>query len=183
MKTSVFSFSDFGVLGGLGLLLYGAVKVATICKKIDVSVSDLASKTNVDIEQSMVDKAVETAVTNEVRKAVTGTAARVGEQVRADLQKSISTEVKAQYNDISDKVTKQVAEEVGKIDEPKLREKVAVKAEKIVLDKLEGSTNEALAKLNKQLGITLKTYEGIGETINTFLGGKRNGGGFRISMD
>lgn len=183
MKTTAFNFSDFGVLGGLGLLLYGAIKVAAICKKIDVSVSDLANKSSVEIEQTVVNKAVETAVDREVKKAVSGTAARVGDQVRGDLQKAIATEVKAQYNNISDKVTKQVAEEVGKIDEPKLREKVAAKAEQIVLDKLEGSTNEAIGKLNRELGIMLKTYEGIGNVINNFTGGKQHGNGFRISMD
>ena len=182
-NNSVFSLQDLGGLGLIGLAIYGGIKLwklNDISKKVDLTIRDMTDKTPVDINKALVDKAITNAVDREVRTAVGEVSKVVANQVRADLNKEIRTDVKAHYDEMKAEVSKKISDQVAKIDETALRKEVSERAEEKVLDKLEGSTDEALAKFNRGLGNITKIYEGIS---NVMSGTKGNGNGLRLSFD
>lgn len=174
--------TDLGLLGAFGLLIYGGVKLYQVAKKLDMSVTDLSKKTPVEISDAAVNSAVEKAVERETKVAVGNATRQIVDGVRGEMEKEVRAEVKSQYDNISDKVTDQISEEVGKINETDLRQQVSKKAEKIVLNKLEHSTDEAIANMNRGLGKIISIYDGISDRLN---GDKKHssGGGLRLLVD
>lgn len=176
--------TDLGALGLVGCVIYGGIKLwqlRKVAKKLDMALEDIAEKTPIEIQQATVDKAIETAVNREVQPMVVSASRKVTDQIRSDMNRDIRAEVKARYDDISEKVTKEISAKVASIvDEKDLKRRIEDKAEELVVDKLDGTTDEALEKFNRGLGKYLKFYEGIGDLIS---GNRNNGNGFQVKFN
>ena len=105
-----------GLFGIGALALYNSKQTSDMAKKINLSVADLSSRTPVDIQQHIVDKAIERAVDREVYKAAHSAAVEVGKAIRADMDGMIRKDVDAVYSDMKGKVEDHVTELVSKID-------------------------------------------------------------------
>lgn len=168
MKGLEFGWTDLGGLGLLGLAIYGGIKLiqlSSIGSKLDMSIKELSASTPVDIQKSMVDRAVERAVDREVHKAVADTARRVGEEVRGDLRKEVKTAVQSQYSDISDRVTKQVAKEVSDLRQDDIVKRITDRAEDLVVDRINEETRKAAAKFGKGMDGFMDLYGGFARWV------------------
>ena len=176
MKGFGFGWSDLGVLGLIGMAIYGGIKLAqmnSIAKKVDMSIKTLSDSTPVEIQKGVTEKAVEQAADREARREVRACVKRIGEAAVEQVTKEVKDEVQRQKADISERVTKQVAEEVKNIHQEELVKKIVDKAEDLVADKIEEERRKAAAKLNKGLESVLDIYDGISKRV---FGGRQSNG-------
>lgn len=147
--------------------------------KLDLTLDDINKKAPVDIEDAVVNKAIERAVEREVRIAVNDTARRVREDIHDEIKKEVKKEVEAQYNKIAEEVSDKISDQVAQIDEYALKDRVTKKAEEKVMRKLDGCLDGALGMFNNQLGNVNKIYQNIADTIS---GNKNNNQGFNLKI-
>ena len=91
-------YGVFGIvlgLCGLGWAAYQSKKMNDAAKKINTTVDEMADKTPVEIEQSMIDKALEVAVD----RAVTAKASVAVSELKKDIHSEIEKEVRRELND------------------------------------------------------------------------------------
>lgn len=188
--TNRFSFGGSGIIGiGIGLLglaygAYQAMKIRKTCDRLDVVFDDVDRKTNIDIEETVVEKAVERAVSRKVDQAATEAIKAVRGDIHSEIEKRVRKEVDAQYKDISDEVSEKLSELVADIDVYALKEKVTKKAEEKIVKKFDGALDGLLGDFNRNLGTVSKIYNSINGALAPNGGGSRyRGDNNRIVLD
>ena len=178
MKTN-FNFDAAGTFGilfglaGLGFAAWQAKKHDDLAKKLDLSIEELAKKTPVEISDSMVEKAVQTATDREVKAAVH----EASKSVKTEANKTLCAEVQKEVNAAKDTIKAEVGEvisrQVALIDEGTARAEVVKRAEEKVLQKFDGSLdnvlNEAREECRRRLNSVTKSWESIADWAETLL--------------
>lgn len=173
-----------GIIGiGIGILgvLYTAyenhkMREANVdaSKKLDMTMDEVSKKANVEVEQQIVDKAIERAVERQVQIAVTDTARRVREDIRNDIDKAVRKEVENQYKTISEEVAEAVSERVSHINEDRLREQIAKRAEDRIVNKFDGEVKTMVSKYGQQVGSLIDLTNTFKNAISGSVGGNGN---------
>lgn len=165
-------FDNFvGLLGvsaglvGLGYGLAMHTKMAKIGEKLDCSIEDLANKTDIDIPDDMIERAVEKAVNREVRDAVKKASDAAVTAVKRDIHKQVADTVEAEYSDIKDKVLEELINEAAKIDAKRVRADIEKAAKEIALEKFEANLDDILDKHNTELENVTKIYKAIADAV------------------
>lgn len=151
---------------GVGWSIYQTTKLKETSNKIDMTLDEINKNAPVDIQEAVVNKAIERAVEREVRLSVVDTARRVREDIYEQIRNEVRKEVENQYNKIADEVSEKISEQVAQIDEYALKDRVTKKAEEKVMKKLDGCLDGALGMFNNQLGNVNKIYQNIADTIS-----------------
>lgn len=162
------------VLGGIaaiGYAIYNTSKLSKTSEKLDLTLDEVSRKTNIDVEQSIVDKAIERAVDRRVAAATNDAVKRIREDIHSSIESTVKKEVEAQYKLVSDEVSEKISSQVAAIDEYAFKEKVMRKAEDKIIKKFDGSLDGLLGDFNRKLSSVSKIYENIEDT----LGGRRKG--------
>lgn len=175
------------VLGGIaaiGYAVYNTNKLSKTSEKLDMTLDDISKKTNIDVEQSIVDKAIERAVDRRVASATNEAVKRIREDIHSSISNTVKKEVEAQYKLVSDEVSEKISSQVAAIDEYAFKEKVMRKAEDKIIKKFDGSLDGLLGDFNRRLSSVSKIYENIEDT----LGGRHrnnsnNGRSFTVNLD
>lgn len=125
-----FNFEGFGILGligGIAAVGYSIWKTNKISnqmsdttKKLDMSIEDVERKTTIDIEQSIIDAAIDKAVKAKVDLAANEAVAAVKSDMHQTISSKVKKEVDEQYNRISDDVTAKITSEIEGITKEKL---------------------------------------------------------------
>lgn len=175
-------------IAGIAYAVYRENKMIETTKKIDMTIDAVSASSNVDIQQAVVDKAIEKAVDREVRRAIDDTARRVREDIQAEIHKSVKKEVEAQYKSIGEEVSDKISSIVSDIDEVAFKEKIAKRAEEKVMKKVDSVVNGAASTFMNTVGEKLKfakDFSNMMADISGYNGRNNNGGGngFRISLD
>lgn len=153
---------------GIGYALGTHSKMAKVSEKLDMSIEDLASKTPVDIPDSIVEHATEKAVAYEVKQAVSKVTDVVLKDVKRDIHKQVSDAVESEYSDIKDIVLAEVTNEAAKIDVKRVRADVERAAKEAVLEKLDDNMDDILESFNDQLKNTSRIYNSIADTMGKY---------------
>ena len=81
---------------GIGYAICAHTKLSKVSERLERSIDDLASDTEIDIPEDLVNKAVEKAVQTEARRAVeratTETIAALKKDIHAEVQKAVDKE-------------------------------------------------------------------------------------------
>ncbi len=165
---------------GIGYGIYQGYKSSETAKKLDMTIEDLAKKTPVDIQQSVVDRATERAIEREVRIAVNDTAKAVRSDAQDEIKREVGKAVNAVYEDLSKDVVDRISEQVAKIDEYALKEKITKEAEKMILKKFDGELDGVLGLFQHNL----RTVSKIHDNIESALTGRKDDddGGFSFKL-
>lgn len=169
-NNNLFSLSELGGLGLLGMLVYGGVKLiqlSGIAKKVDTSVRDLSKMTVVEVEQSLVDKAASEAMDREIRRIVEQSGRSVANHINYEVNTKVRDAVKSQYEDIACKVVKKIGDELAGMDRTEVTRRIERRAEEMVVEKLDHATDEALDKFNKKLNKMTKAMAKSTEAVVT----------------
>ena len=158
-------------VAGIGFSIYETSQNKKVAEKVDLTIREISEKETIDIQDALVNKAIERAVEREVRIAVADTARRVREDIHDTVKNEVRKEIEREYNKISEEVSDKISEQVAQIDEYALKKRVEAKAEEKVMRKLDGCLDGALGMFNNQLGNVNKIYQNIQETLS---GGKSN---------
>lgn len=156
-----------GVVGGiLGLLGLGYgiamhTKLSKVSERLDTSINDLAGNMEIDIPESLVNKAVEKAVAVEAKKAVATAANEAMDELKRDIHRNVSAAVDKEYNHIKDTVLAKVTEEAAKIDVTRVRREIERKAEETALAKFNDNLDDILTRFNDNLNNVSKIYSSM----------------------
>ena len=164
------NYGPIGLLLTIGMLGYSIwdnrktrAKVDELAKKIDLSMDEIEDKATIDIQESLVKKAVQRAADRKTEQAVYDMARDVKDDMEAEIRKKVDREVQEKYEKISDEVTEAIAERVAAIDEAALKEKVTRKAEDKLSRRLDGMVDGIVSMLNGNLGSANKLRQNITE--------------------
>lgn len=127
MKLNSDSLFSFGVFG-LGLIAIGYAigvhsRMKAVADKLDTSIDKIANDAEVEIPSKLIEHAVQKAVDRESYTAVRRATDVVVESLKREISDQVSTAVKASYDSIADNVTSEIAKNVAKIDEVRLKKR------------------------------------------------------------
>ena len=154
----------------LGYVLAGASVVAAVyCGKklkdvmgvVNSAVTDVSSLTYIDVQQAVVDKAVEKAAQNAAGKAVKATEGLMTSMV----ERAVTSAVVNAKEPLKQAVTEKLAREVAMIDKSELVEAVEEQAKAMILEKFEGRLDGIAADFSRNLENVGKIYQSIAETM------------------
>lgn len=154
----------------LGYVLAGASVVAAVyCGKklkdvmgvVNSAVTDVSSLTYIDVQQAVVDKAVEKAAQNAAGKAVKATEGLMTSMV----ERAVTSAVINAKEPLKQAVTEKLAREVALIDKSELVEAVEEQAKAMILEKFEGRLDGIAADFSRNLENVGKIYQSIAETM------------------
>ena len=154
----------------VGYVLAGASVVAAIyCGKklkdvmgvVNSAITDVSSLTYIDVQQAVVDKAVEKAAQNAAGKAVKATEGLMTSMV----ERAVTSAVVNAKEPLKQAVTEKLAREVALIDKSELVEAVEEQAKAMILEKFEGRLDGIAADFSRNLENVGKIYQSIAETM------------------
>lgn len=155
-------------MGGLFVTGGSAIyyKLHKIANMLGLSVIELSKKTNIDVDKSLVDEAIQTAVKREVDRAV-GTASRMAViEVSSDLRAQVRIAVEQVYSRIEEDVSNELASKVKfSIDMDGLAKDVVTKAKKDIQAKFDGKLDDILVDFNQNLANVSKIYSSIAGAV------------------
>lgn len=158
-------------VGGFVVAVGSQMMLRKTADLMDKSVKDLKDLDAVDVKEAIVNKAIEAAVEKRVQE-ITG---RVYTEVKAETTRKanawVDDTIKGMYDTIADDVVKQMAREIAKIDQVKLKKDVTAEAKKIIVEKFDGQLDDQLMEFNKNLENVGKIYQSIAQKMDTASGG------------
>lgn len=156
--------ATLGLLGiGYGLGMRS--KMAKIGEKLDCSIEELASKTPVDIPESMIERAVEKAVAYEVKQAVNKATDVAVLAVKRDIHKQVSDAVEEEYSNVKETVLEELVTEAAKIDVKRVRADIEKAAKERAMEKFDDNLDDILNKHNSELENVTKIYKAIADAV------------------
>ena len=135
-------FNEVGIIGlvigaiGTGYGIWREKKSNDLAKKLDTTLSSLESRTNVDISQDVIDKAVKNAVERHANACVKKVAQETADLIRDDMDSMIRKDVDRVYNELKSKVDKRVDEEIKNLDFDTMTEEAQKKFGKMAFDSM-----------------------------------------------
>ena len=128
---------------------------------VNSAVTDVSSLTYIDVQQAVVDKAVEKAAQNAAGKAVKATEGLMTSMV----ERAVASAVVNAKEPLKQAVTEKLAREVAMIDKSELVEAVEEQAKAMILEKFEGRLDGIAADFSRNLENVGKIYQSIAETM------------------
>ena len=171
------------VIGFAGLLFAGwqAKKTDDICRKLGSSMEDVEKKTMVDIQDSIINKAVEKAVDREVKLAVADTAAKIRDDIHGDVASRVKEAVNDNLDAIESAVETKAQELVNEIDKNAFQKRITDQGAKILSGEFSGSLNGMLADAKSKISYMTNTISGLAEAFMPIR--KSSGSGVNFHID
>lgn len=141
--------------------IYCGKKLKDVMGVVNSAVTDVSSLTYIDVQQAVVDKAVEKAAQNAAGKAVKATEGLMCSMV----EKAVTNAVVNAKEPLKQSVTEKIAREVAMIDKSELVSSIEEQAKKLIVDKFEGKLDGIAADFSRNLENVGKIYQSIAETM------------------
>lgn len=154
----------FGVVvavGSVAAAIYCGKKLKDVMGVINSAVTDVSNLTYIDVQQAVVDKAVEKAAQNAAGKAVKATEGLMASMV----EKAVTSAVVNAKEPLKQAVTDKIAREVALIDKSELTEAIEQQAKQLIVDKFEGKLDGIAADFSRNLENVGKIYQSIAESM------------------
>lgn len=159
------------ILGGAALMVAAAtaglvhVKVRKIDKKLDDNderihkadskienaVKELADKTDVEVRDEIVNKAIKIAVERDVSKAVESAVRLIREDIMAEINQSVREEIRTQRDRVIGDVDRKLTEEVDRISRDDIVRDVQRKITSMMIDRMDSDLNSIKDQYRRKL--------------------------------
>jgi len=146
---------------GISYGLYSQSKMNKVAKKIDLSIDSLDTNMNVNIPQIIIDTAINKAVDRGVSSAIDTAVTTISSEITSNMRKEVKQSISVRFNDISEQISVELADQVSKIDKNTLSDKVAKKAEQKIIEKLDGVVTDASKTFHTELKNMGKVYSSM----------------------
>ena len=156
----------FGVvlaIGSVAAAIYCGKKLKDVMGVVNSAVADVSNLTYIDVQQAVVDKAVERAAQNAAGKAVKATENLMRDTVSA----AVTNAVANSKGQLKSAVTEKIAMEVALIDKSELVADIEEQAKQLIVDKFEGKLDGIAADFSRNLENVGKIYQSIAESMST----------------
>ena len=148
---------------GVGYAVGTHSKMAQISKKLDRSIDELSSQTEIVIPTDMIERAVEKAVAHEVKQIVGKATDEVKRSIKQDIHKQVSDAIESEYARIKESVLEELVVEAAKIDTKRVRSDVEKAAKEMALAKFEANLDDILEDYKGQLANVAKIYKSFAD--------------------
>lgn len=155
----------FGVvlaIGSVAAAIYCGKKLKDVMGVVNSAVTDVSNLTYIDVQQAVVDKAVERAAQNAAGRAVKATENLMRDTVSA----AVTNAVANSKGQLKSAVTEKIAMEVAQIDKSELVADIEEQAKQLIVDKFEGKLDGIAADFSRNLENVGKIYQSIAESMN-----------------
>ena len=157
-----------GAAMGAGALIwsmYNDIRLDRIAQNIDVSVKELADRTQVYATDAMVEKAIERAVERATSVAVVNAKYRAEKKIEADVHKQVKDALDELYSDFKKSVSEEMVKQASAINMKELKAEVVEKAKAAAIEKFDDNLDDILEKFNSELDNVTKIYSSIANKI------------------
>ena len=158
---------------GVGVAAVGGVYAVKMCKKLydlsqklDATIQEVSEMTEIEIEDAMINAAVDRRVNVEVGKAVAAATTTIVNDLEADMRKDIKDKVEKESEYLQEEVKKKIEKEVNKINLDQLKKEVVREAKDTASKKFESDLDDVLEKYNENLEKVTKIYSNISASMN-----------------
>lgn len=141
--------------------LYCGKKLHDVCAKVDLAVTDISNTTFIDVQDAVVQKAVDKAAQNAAGRAVKATEGLMQRMVETAVRGS----VEASKGTLKAAVTDRIAKEVSEIDKSELIEDITDKAKELIAEKFESKLDGIASQFSDNLENMGKIYSAIAEQM------------------
>lgn len=163
---NVENFGAFGIVVGVVGVGYGWWKakkadeqMRALAKKLDTTVENLEKKTTVDIQDDIINKAIEKTVDREVKKNVENTVKQLKDKMDKEIENDVRKEVSHNLNTIKEDVASTISLQVAEIDEDALRKTVEKQAADRVVNKHDKDLEKSIERFNEKANKALEKFK------------------------
>ena len=173
----------FGIIVGFaGLLFAGwqAKKTNDICNKLGTSMTEVEKKTNVDIQDSIVTKAVEKVAEREAKVAVVDAVNKVRDNLNETILSKVTTAVNENLDAIDSAVEAKAQELVDGINKEEFGKRIEKQGAKILSSEFNGKLNGLLSEAKGSIDLVTNTWNTLMGGVNPFRKNGNSGLNFHI---
>lgn len=185
-RINIDSLGAFGIITGvlsLGYAAWQSYKLNKIANKMDMTLDEVDKKSNIDIEQDVIDTAVERAVQRKVNKATVDTMNAVKADMHQTISSQVQKEVDNQYKTLSDEVAEEISKQVAAISEDALSNKVLPRVEEKLVKEGKSMIANVRSTLTSQIGSDIDFTRSLSNVIKSFGNGGNNSNGRNINLN
>lgn len=157
---------SIAALFGFGGMIYEAVKAHKFAKKVGMAVDEMKDATKTDIQEAIIERAVQDAAEREIARYVRLAGKEAMDRTKDQIRKRVKAEVEKSFGDISESVAREVSRQVSNIDRVALQRKIEEQAKQQIMEKFNGSLDNILGDFNQNLENTKKIYQSIADSIS-----------------
>ena len=163
MISGVIAVAAVAVVGAAG---YVGRKLTKLTKKIGMSMDELTDATKQDIQDSLIEGAVQKAANHEVSRYAREAASEALRSVRGEVKVQVKKTVEDTFTDLEKAVKDEVTAQVAAIDHKALQKDVTEEAKKKILEKFDGNLDDLLKDFSDNLDRVKKIYTSISDTLS-----------------
>ena len=141
--------------------IYCGKKLKDVMGVVNSAVTDVSSLTYIDVQEAVVNKAVEKAANAAAAKAVHATEGLMRDAVSS----AVTNAVANSKGQLKAAVTDKIAHEVALIDKAELIEDIEAQAKQLIIDKFEGKLDGIASDFSRNLENVGKIYQSIAESM------------------
>lgn len=159
----------------IGLLLLSGVSVAAgiyshkqlkkVVKLFDKAADNVAELAVVDVQQSIIDRAINNAADREVSKAVSRAVRLVEDEITGETTKRVRNAVQQSYGKLQKAVTEAIAKEAAKVDQSVIMEDATERAKEMLLERFDGKLDGLMSDYQRNLDNVGKIYQSIASSM------------------
>lgn len=160
---------------GIALLTLAGISVAAaiFChremrrsvKLLNKAADSVSELTVVDVQQGIIDRAINNAANREVGRVVNRAVRVIEEDLTNDTQKQVRSAVQQCHGKIQKAITDALAKEAAKVDQSDIMEEAVERAKEILLERFDGKLDGLMLDYQRNLDNVGKIYQSIASSM------------------
>ena len=142
-----------------------AVDMRKTLKLMGKAADHVSDLTIVDVEQTIIDRAIGNATNREVGRAVSKAVRSLEESIAEETQKKVRAAVEQSYGKLSKTVTEAIAREAAKVDKDDVMREATERAKDLLVERFDGKLDGLLEDYNRNLDNVGKIYQSIASSM------------------
>jgi hypothetical protein len=142
-----------------------AVDMRKTLKLVGKAADHVSDLTIVDVEQTIIDRAIGNATNREVGRAVSKAVRSLEESITEETQKRVRAAVEQNYGKLSKTVTEAIAREAAKVDKDDVMREATERAKDLIVERFDGKLDGLLEDYNRNLDNVGKIYQSIASSM------------------
>ena len=155
------------VLSGASVVaaLYCHNQMRKSVKLLNKAADSVAELTVVDVQQGIIDRAINNAANREVGRAVTRAVRLVEDEITGETQKRVRSAVQQCQGKLQKAVTDAIAKEAAKVDKDDIMEEATERAKEMLLERFDGKLDGLMSDYQRNLDNVGKIYQSIASSM------------------
>ena len=155
------------VLSGASVVaaLYCHNQMRKSVKLLNKAADSVAELTVVDVQQGIIDRAINNAANREVGRAVTRAVRLVEDEITGETQKMVRSAVQQCQGKLQKAVTDAIAKEAAKVDKDDIMEEATERAKEMLLERFDGKLDGLMSDYQRNLDNVGKIYQSIASSM------------------